>query len=116
MAQDVKIAVTGAGGRMGATLIRLIAGTDGLAVTGGLEAGGSPHIGQDLGLLAGLSAPLGIAATAEAARASRLAGRAFVTFIILLWISSALGGAIALGLLSAFPLGADLAAALRDAL
>ncbi|WP_337847770.1 cation:dicarboxylase symporter family transporter [Sphingomonas sp.] len=58
----------------------------------------------------------GIAATAEAARASRLAGRAFVTFIILLWISSALGGAIALGLLSAFPLGADLAAALRDAL
>lgn len=58
----------------------------------------------------------GIAATAEAARASRLAGRAFVTFIILLWISSALGGAIALGLLSVFPLGADLAAALRDAL
>ncbi|MFN3627295.1 MAG: 4-hydroxy-tetrahydrodipicolinate reductase, partial [Parvibaculum sp.] len=53
-------------GRMGATLIRLIAGTDGLAVTGGLEAGGSPHIGQDLGLLAGLSAPLGIAATADA--------------------------------------------------
>lgn len=58
----------------------------------------------------------GIAATAEAARASTLAGRAFVTFIVLLWISSALGGAIALGMLSAFPLGADLAAALRDAL
>ncbi len=58
----------------------------------------------------------GIAATAEAARASSLAGRAFVTFIVLLWISSALGGAITLGLLSAFPLGADLADALRGAL
>ena len=58
----------------------------------------------------------GIAATAEAARASTLATRAFITFIILLWISSALGGALTLGLLSAFPLGADLANALRDAL
>ncbi|QDX26830.1 dicarboxylate/amino acid:cation symporter [Sphingomonas suaedae] len=58
----------------------------------------------------------GIAATAEAARASRLAGRAFITFIILLWVSSALGGALTLGLLSAFPLGADLADALREAL
>ncbi|MGV3457054.1 dicarboxylate/amino acid:cation symporter [Sphingomonas sp.] len=58
----------------------------------------------------------GIAATAEAARASTLATRAFITFIILLWISSALGGAIALGLLSAFPLGADLGTALSEAL
>jgi proton glutamate symport protein len=58
----------------------------------------------------------GIAASAEAAKASRLAGRAFVTFIILLWVSSALGGALALGLLAAFPLGADLAEALRGAL
>lgn len=58
----------------------------------------------------------GIAATAEAAKASRLAGRAFVTFIALLWVSSALGGALTLGMLSAFPLGADLAGALRDAL
>lgn len=58
----------------------------------------------------------GIAATAEAAKASRLAGRAFVTFIVLLWVSSALGGALALGLLSAFPLGSGLADALRGAL
>ncbi len=58
----------------------------------------------------------GIAATAEAAKASALARRAFITFIVLLWVSSALGGAIALGLLSAFPLGPDLAGALRDAL
>lgn len=58
----------------------------------------------------------GIAATAEAAKASRLAGRAFVSFIVLLWISSALGGALTLGMLSAFPLGSELADALRSAL
>lgn len=58
----------------------------------------------------------GIAATAEAAKASRLAGRAFVIFIALLWLSSALGGALTLGLLSAFPLGPGLAEALRGAL
>ncbi|MEG3181471.1 dicarboxylate/amino acid:cation symporter [Sphingomonas sp. LT1P40] len=58
----------------------------------------------------------GIAATAEAAKASTLARRAFIAFIVLLWVSSALGGAIALGLLSAFPLGGELAGALRDAL
>ena len=32
MAQDIRIAVTGAGGRMGRTLIRLIADTDGLTL------------------------------------------------------------------------------------
>ncbi|MBX3594800.1 cation:dicarboxylase symporter family transporter [Sphingomonas sp.] len=58
----------------------------------------------------------GIAATAEAARASRLAGRALAIFIALLWVSSALGGALTLGFLSAFPLGSDLAEALRGAL
>lgn len=66
MAHDVRIAVTGAGGRMGATLIRLIAGTQGLAVAGGLETEGSPHLGKDLGVLAGLAAPIGIAATSDA--------------------------------------------------
>lgn len=66
MAQDIKIAVTGAGGRMGVTLIRLIAETDGVTLAGGLEAQGSPHIGADLGTLAGLAKPLGLAATADA--------------------------------------------------
>jgi len=66
MAQDIRIAVTGAGGRMGRTLIRLIAETDGLTLSGGIEAEGSPHLGSDLGILAGLSAPLGIAATSDA--------------------------------------------------
>jgi 4-hydroxy-tetrahydrodipicolinate reductase len=63
MGADVKIAVTGAAGRMGRTLIRLIHETPGAAVAGGLEAKGSAHVGDDLGLLGGLPAPLGIAAS-----------------------------------------------------
>ncbi|MBX3494826.1 MAG: 4-hydroxy-tetrahydrodipicolinate reductase [Parvibaculum sp.] len=65
MAADIKIAVTGAGGRMGRTLIRLIDETAGLALAGGIEAEGSVHLGADLGTLAGL-APRGLAATADA--------------------------------------------------
>ncbi|MCF8469801.1 MAG: 4-hydroxy-tetrahydrodipicolinate reductase [Parvibaculum sp.] len=66
MGRDIKIAVTGAGGRMGATLIRLIAETGGLALAGGLEAEGSPNLGADLGRLAGLGEELGLKATADA--------------------------------------------------
>jgi len=65
MADDIKIAVTGAGGRMGRTLIALIHETAGLTLAGGIEAEGSTHLGADLGALAGL-APLGLAATADA--------------------------------------------------
>lgn len=57
----------------------------------------------------------GIAATTEAARASRLATRSLAVFIALLWTSSALGALLMLGLLDLFPLGADAAAALRSA-
>jgi 4-hydroxy-tetrahydrodipicolinate reductase len=63
MGADVKIAVTGAAGRMGRTLIRLIHETPGAVVSGGIEAKGSPHLGGDLGTLAGLSEPLGIYAS-----------------------------------------------------
>jgi len=65
MADDIKIAVTGAGGRMGRTLIALIHETAGLTLAGGIEAEGSAHLGADLGTLAGL-APLGLAATDDA--------------------------------------------------
>ncbi|URW75411.1 dicarboxylate/amino acid:cation symporter [Sphingomonas donggukensis] len=57
----------------------------------------------------------GIAATAEAARASRLATRALAVFIALLWTSSALAAAIMFGLLDLFPLSPDAAAALKGA-
>lgn len=57
----------------------------------------------------------GIAATAQAAKASRLATRALVVFVALLWISSGLSAAIFFALTNAFPLGAESAAALKGA-
>jgi 4-hydroxy-tetrahydrodipicolinate reductase len=59
MAGDTKIAVTGAAGRMGRTLLKLIRETPGAALSGGIEAKGSPHVGDDLGVLAG-AGPIGI--------------------------------------------------------
>ena len=56
----------------------------------------------------------GIAKTAERAAASKLATRAFVTFLILLWISSTLGGLLTLGFLDMWPLGREAAAALQS--
>ena len=57
---EVRIAVTGAAGRMGRELIRVISTTSGCVLSGGTESRSSPHIGADLGILAGLPA-LGIA-------------------------------------------------------
>ena len=51
---NMKIAIAGAGGRMGQTLIRVIHETDGCEVAGAIESPGSPHIGHDAGLLAGI--------------------------------------------------------------
>jgi 4-hydroxy-tetrahydrodipicolinate reductase len=51
---DMRLIVAGAGGRMGRTLIKAIAETDGLALAGAAEAANSPLIGEDSGVLAGL--------------------------------------------------------------
>jgi 4-hydroxy-tetrahydrodipicolinate reductase len=61
----MRLAVTGAGGRMGQTLIRLIHATPGAVLAGALERAGSPHIGKDAGELAG-TGPLGIPITEDA--------------------------------------------------
>ena len=61
---DLKIAVMGATGRMGRALIRAICETDGAVVSGGTEQSGSPAIGADLGMLAGLE-PLGVIVSAD---------------------------------------------------
>src|ERR1700682_1509531 len=53
---DMRLIVAGAGGRMGRTLVRAIAETKGLALAGALEDAGSPLLGQDSGVLAGLPA------------------------------------------------------------
>src|SRR5918999_1283288 len=58
----------------------------------------------------------GIAASAEAARAGRLATRALVLFVVLLWISSIAAALLTPLLLGLFPLPAESTAALRDAL
>lgn len=59
---DMRLIVIGAGGRMGRMLVRAVAETDGVMLSGAVERPGSPHLGQDAGVLAGLS-PLGVAIT-----------------------------------------------------
>lgn len=56
----------------------------------------------------------GIAQTAEAARAGRLAGRSIVTFIVILWISSIIGAVLTPLFLEFWPLDPHTAAALRS--
>ncbi|HEV7661007.1 MAG TPA: dicarboxylate/amino acid:cation symporter [Allosphingosinicella sp.] len=58
----------------------------------------------------------GIADSAEAARTSRLATRALILFVALLWISSIMAALVTPLLLSWFPLPAESADALRGAL
>ena len=51
---DMRLIVAGAGGRMGRTLVKAIAETPGLTLAGATEGEGSPLLGQDSGVLAGL--------------------------------------------------------------
>ena len=62
----MKIAVAGAGGRMGRTLVELILGSGDLALSGALEAAGHPALGRDAGS--------GVRITADAAAALKSAG------------------------------------------
>jgi 4-hydroxy-tetrahydrodipicolinate reductase len=51
---DMRLIVAGAGGRMGRTLVKAIAATEGLTLAGALEDARSPLLGRDAGTLAGL--------------------------------------------------------------
>jgi 4-hydroxy-tetrahydrodipicolinate reductase len=51
---DMKLAVLGAAGRMGQTLARAVAASEGCVLAAGIEAKGSPAVGRDLGETAGL--------------------------------------------------------------
>ncbi len=53
---SMRLIVAGAGGRMGRTLVKAIADTDGAVLAGAVEAEGSAVIGRDAGELAGLGA------------------------------------------------------------
>ena len=61
---DMRLVIVGAGGRMGRTVMRAIADTPGVVLAGAAEQPGSPLIGQDAGVLAGLPAN-GIALAAD---------------------------------------------------
>jgi 4-hydroxy-tetrahydrodipicolinate reductase len=53
---DMRLIVVGAAGRMGRTLIRVIAETPGVTLAGAVERADAPEIGRDCGELAGLGA------------------------------------------------------------
>ncbi|MCX5580691.1 4-hydroxy-tetrahydrodipicolinate reductase [Kaistia terrae] len=59
---DMGLVIVGAAGRMGRTLIRMVTETEGVTVAGAIEREGSPFVGQDAGVVAGLPA-LGITIT-----------------------------------------------------
>ncbi|MGH7536476.1 MAG: 4-hydroxy-tetrahydrodipicolinate reductase [Gemmatimonadales bacterium] len=52
-AGPIRIAVAGAAGRMGRSLIDLCRESPDLAITAALERDGSPHLGHDAGVVAG---------------------------------------------------------------
>ncbi|PLX43148.1 MAG: 4-hydroxy-tetrahydrodipicolinate reductase [Deltaproteobacteria bacterium] len=49
----VKVAITGAAGRMGGLIARLVNEAEGMVVAAGLERPGHPSLGEDVGLIAG---------------------------------------------------------------
>jgi 4-hydroxy-tetrahydrodipicolinate reductase len=50
----LKLVIAGAGGRMGQTLTRLVHAHGACEVAGGLEPSGSPNVGKDQGVVAGI--------------------------------------------------------------
>jgi 4-hydroxy-tetrahydrodipicolinate reductase len=67
-AQDMKLVVVGAAGRMGQTLIRVIQETEGVTLHAAIEREGSAFAGKDAGEIAG-TGPLGVAITTDPLRA-----------------------------------------------
>jgi 4-hydroxy-tetrahydrodipicolinate reductase len=61
----LRIAIAGAGGKMGRTLLRAVAESGDMEICGALEAKGHPDLGADSGALAGL-APNNVLLTADA--------------------------------------------------
>lgn len=61
---DIRVGITGCGGRMGRMLVAEVLGSIGLKLAGGSEAPGSSVLGRDIGELAG-SGPVGLVASAD---------------------------------------------------
>jgi len=62
---DIRVGITGCGGRMGRMLVAEVLGSAGLTLAGGSEAPGSAVLGRDIGELAG-SGPVGLVASGDA--------------------------------------------------
>jgi 4-hydroxy-tetrahydrodipicolinate reductase len=60
----MKLAIAGAAGRMGRVLTRIVQDTPGAEIAGGLESEGSPNLGADMGVLAGIG-PINLAVTSD---------------------------------------------------
>jgi 4-hydroxy-tetrahydrodipicolinate reductase len=65
---DIRLVVVGAAGRMGQALVRAVEALPGAALAGAIEREGSPSLGQDAGLLAGVGR-LGVLVSDDALRA-----------------------------------------------
>jgi 4-hydroxy-tetrahydrodipicolinate reductase len=76
----MRLIVAGAGGRMGRTLVKAISETPGLMLAGATEGEGSPLLGQDSGVLAGLP-PNRVLVTSEV-RPLTLAADAIIDFTV----------------------------------
>lgn len=63
---DIRIGISGSGGRMGRMLVAEVNATPGTRLAGGVEAPGSQYLGRDIGELAGIG-PAGLAVTSDAA-------------------------------------------------
>ncbi|WP_245496686.1 4-hydroxy-tetrahydrodipicolinate reductase [Lichenibacterium ramalinae] len=61
---DMRLVVTGAGGRMGRMLVAAVQATPGVMLSAALARAGSPALGQDAGMLAGLG-PIGVPVTED---------------------------------------------------
>ena len=75
----MRIAIAGASGRMGRTLIRALSEADGMRLTIALERQGHAALGTDAGVLAGLQ-PNGVAITDDSL-AALAASDAVVRFL-----------------------------------
>ena len=64
MADDMRLVIVGAGGRMGRELTRAVTDISGCTVTGGVEPSGSAFLGQDMGTLSGIG-ELGVTITED---------------------------------------------------
>lgn len=76
----LRTVITGVSGRMGSTLLRLARNSPGIAVVGATARPGSPMVGQDAGVAARLSEPLGLRVEAELGRAIEEGAQVVIDF------------------------------------